>query len=92
MCTVKQSRHLFVITDDFEDRVDAKICENRLFTVDERREVFPHVSQSVLYKTATVQLQYRKICARWAPRMLTDEHKQKRVHCSFVFGILPHRV
>jgi hypothetical protein len=24
--------------------------------------------------------------------MLTDEHKQKRVHCSFVFGILPHRV
>jgi oligoribonuclease (3'-5' exoribonuclease) len=59
-----------------KDRIDAHVCENRLFSIDERHEVFPYVSQTVLYELVTVQLRYRKICARWVPRMLTDEHKQ----------------
>jgi hypothetical protein len=36
------------------------------------------VSRSVLYEIVTVQLRYRKICAKWVPRTLTDEHKWKK--------------
>jgi histone-lysine N-methyltransferase SETMAR len=71
-----QSGRLSVITEDLKGRVDAHVCESGRFTIDELHEVFPYVSQSFLYETVIVQLQYRKICARWVPRMLTDEHKQ----------------
>jgi hypothetical protein len=36
-----------ISTEDFKDRVDAHICENKRFTVDELHQVFPFVSQSV---------------------------------------------
>jgi hypothetical protein len=45
-------------------RVDAHVFENRRFTIDEHLEV--------------LLLRYRNVCARWVPRMLTDEHKQKK--------------
>jgi hypothetical protein len=35
---------LSVITEDMKDRVDAHVCENRSFTIDELHEVFPYVS------------------------------------------------
>jgi hypothetical protein len=53
-------------------------------TVDELHEV-SHVLQSILYEIVRVQLQYRKICARWVPRMLIDEHKQKRMGAALSF-------
>jgi hypothetical protein len=43
-----------VITEDLKERTDAHIHENRQFTTDEIREVFPYVSRSVLYETVTV--------------------------------------
>jgi hypothetical protein len=72
-----QCEHLSVITKDLKNRVDAHINENRRFTIDEFHEIFPYASQSVLYETVTLQFQYKKISARWVPRMFTDEHKQK---------------
>jgi hypothetical protein len=38
--------------------------KNRQFTTDELHTVFPFVSLSVVCDTVTVQLQYRKMCAR----------------------------
>jgi hypothetical protein len=67
-----------VITEDLKDRERVHVRGNRRFVIDERHEVFPYVSRSVLNKTVTVQLRYRTICTRWVSRMLTDGHKQKK--------------
>jgi hypothetical protein len=50
-----------------KDRVDAHVCENRRFTIDELHKVFPYVSQSVLYvvETVRVQLRYSKMANGW---------------------------
>ncbi|GFR17380.1 uncharacterized protein TNCT_164151 [Trichonephila clavata] len=32
-----------------------------------------------LYEVVTVKLGYRKLCARWVPKILTEEHKKKRL-------------
>ncbi|GFQ92838.1 uncharacterized protein TNCT_618931 [Trichonephila clavata] len=34
---------------------------------------------TTLYEVVTVKLGYRKLCARWVPKMLTEEHKKKRM-------------
>ncbi|GFR18327.1 histone-lysine N-methyltransferase SETMAR [Trichonephila clavata] len=32
---------------------------------------------TTLYEVVTVKLGYKKLCARWVPKMLTEEHKKK---------------
>ncbi|GFQ98509.1 histone-lysine N-methyltransferase SETMAR [Trichonephila clavata] len=34
---------------------------------------------TTLYEVVTVRLGYRKLCARWVPKMLTEENKKKRM-------------
>ncbi|GFR01195.1 uncharacterized protein TNCT_299601 [Trichonephila clavata] len=34
---------------------------------------------TTLYEVVTVKLGYRKLCVRWVPKMLTEEHKKKRM-------------
>jgi hypothetical protein len=55
-----QSGYLSVITKDLKDGVDAHVCENWQFTIDELHEVFPYVPRSVLYEIVTVKLRYKK--------------------------------
>lgn len=68
-----------VITDRLVDEVNAKIRENRRLTISELSLQFPNVSRSVIYEIVTEKLGYKKLCARWVPKMLTDAHKQKRL-------------
>jgi histone-lysine N-methyltransferase SETMAR len=35
--------------------------------------------ENCLHETVTKRLGYRKLCARWVPKMLTDVHKKNRV-------------
>jgi len=35
--------------------------------------------QGLLYDIVSSHLSYRKVCARWVPKMLTEEHKKQRV-------------
>ena len=39
------------------------------------------VSKSTIHEAVTEKLEYRKLCARWVQKMLTDDHKTKRM-CS----------
>lgn len=50
-------------------------------TVEELYKMDPEVSRTVLYETITNRLKFRKLYARWAPKMFTDEHKANQV-CS----------
>ncbi|KAJ4435712.1 hypothetical protein ANN_18328 [Periplaneta americana] len=74
-----------LINDDLVRAVDEKIHEDRRFTISSLSFTFPQMSRSVLYKIVTDRLQYRKLCSRWVPKMLTEEHKTKRASSALSF-------
>lgn len=75
----KRSGRPSVVTDDLVEKVNAKVRENRRFTISEISIQFPEVSRALIHEIVTEKLGYKKLCARWVPKMLTDVHKQRRV-------------
>ncbi|GFS77563.1 putative transposase [Trichonephila clavipes] len=67
-----------VISDALQ-RTEEAICANRHLKLKELHQIKPEVSMTTLYEVVTVKLGYRKLCARWVPKMLTKEHKKKRM-------------
>ena len=43
------------------------------------------LSKTKIHETATSQLGKRKLCSRWVPKMLTDDHKTKRLVSALKF-------
>jgi len=82
----ERSERPSVITDALKQKVNRIIRENRHFTISEVYEQCPEVSRTVVYVIVTEHLQYRKICARWVPRMLTDAHKAARMGAALMFS------
>ncbi|GBM06346.1 hypothetical protein AVEN_121386-1 [Araneus ventricosus] len=74
-----------VITNDMVASVEAKILENRRFTISTLSNDFPEVSRSVLYKIVSEKLNFQKLCSRWVPKLSTEDHKNKRFECSLNF-------
>lgn len=74
-----------VSTDDLVQRVDQAIRENRRFTISVLSDSFPEISRSALYTIVSETLQYRKLCARWVPKMLSDRHKTQRMGAALAF-------
>ncbi|GBN90239.1 hypothetical protein AVEN_24777-1 [Araneus ventricosus] len=68
-----------VSTDDLVQRVDQAIRGNRRFTISGLSNLFPEISRSALYTNVSERLEYRKLCARWVPKMLSDRHKTQRM-------------
>ncbi|GFT22187.1 DUF4817 domain-containing protein [Trichonephila clavipes] len=48
---------------------------------------FPNVGRTTLHKVVSEKLKFRKLCARCVPRLLTEEHKLKRMACALDFWI-----
>lgn len=59
--------------------------EDRRINLDDLCILVPEVSRSTIYGILTEKLQYHKVCARWLPRMLTEDHKRQRVDSSREF-------
>ncbi|GFW71563.1 histone-lysine N-methyltransferase SETMAR [Trichonephila clavipes] len=74
-----------VITDDLVNAVDEKIREDRRFTISTFALEFPNVGRATLHKVISEKLKFRKLCARWVPRLRTEEHKLKRMACTLDF-------
>ncbi|GFV52278.1 histone-lysine N-methyltransferase SETMAR [Trichonephila clavipes] len=74
-----------LITDDLDNAVVEKIREDRLFTISTLALEFPNVGRTTLHKVVSEKLKFRKLCARWVPRLLTEEHKLKRMACALDF-------
>ncbi|GFU59228.1 uncharacterized protein TNCV_4197571 [Trichonephila clavipes] len=55
--------------------VETKIRDNRRFTITTLSLKFPVVSLSAVYKIVNKDLNFKKLCSRWVPRLLTAEHK-----------------
>ncbi len=70
-----------VVNDDLVKRIETKIRADRRVTFDELKLNFD-VSRGTLYSIVHDRLQFRKLCARWVPKMLTPEHKAMRMATS----------
>ncbi|GFV62110.1 histone-lysine N-methyltransferase SETMAR [Trichonephila clavipes] len=74
-----------VITDDLVNAVDEKIREDRRFTISTLALEFSNEGRTTLNKVVSEKLKFRKLCARWVLRLLTEEHKLKRMACDLDF-------
>jgi len=64
------------VTPQNEERLDQLICANRQFTT---RDLCTELNIGFnALETMVATLEYRKVCARRVPRLLTQEHKE---HC-----------
>ena len=66
------------VTGENSDRVDALIREKSRITVREMSGIL-NISDGSVKTIIKQHLQYSKLCARWIPRLLTDEHKNTRL-------------
>lgn len=64
-----------VATDSLVQRVDEMVGENRRFTLSDLFVKFAEVLRLFLYSIVTEQLSYKKVCARWVPNVLPNNHK-----------------
>ena len=67
-----------LISDVLVQEVEKKIHENRRFTMTSLAKHFPQISRSLLHEIVSIKLNFRKLYARWVPKILTDEHIVKR--------------
>jgi hypothetical protein len=67
-----------VVNEDLVRAVEEKIQENRRFTISSLSLHFPQISRSLLHEILSGKLRFRKLCSRWVPKMLTDEHKMNQ--------------
>jgi transposase len=64
-----------VVNEDLVRAVEDKIQENRGFTISSRSLHSPQISRSLLHVIVSDKHRFQKLCSRWVPKMLTDEHK-----------------
>lgn len=68
-----------LVTEELKKKVDDRIQENRRFTLTTLNDFFPQISRSLLHEIVTEHLGYKKMCARWIPKVLAEVHKTKRM-------------
>lgn len=66
-------------------QVDEMIREYRRFTITGLSVKFPEVSRSSFYSIATEYLGYRKHCAHWVTKQLTNAHKTRQMASALSF-------
>jgi transposase len=67
-----------VVNEDLVRVVEEKIQENRRFTFSSFSLYFAQILRSLFHEIAYYKLRFWKLCSRWVPMMLTDEHKMKQ--------------
>lgn len=71
-----------ILTDELVQKIEEIVYGDRRLTLDEISAKLPQLSRTLLYETITETLGFRKLCARWVPKQLTEEHKAKRIASS----------
>jgi len=61
------------LLQETEDEIRA----NRCVTIRELHHIIPEMSKTKIHEAVKEKLRYRKLCARWVPKMLKDDHKTK---------------
>ena len=74
-----------MISDELLQEIEGEIRANRRLTIKELRHIIPKVSKTTIHEVVTEKLGYRKLFARWVPKILTDDHKTKRMGSALKF-------
>lgn len=61
------------------------MLQSRRVAIQELGEMIPDVSKTCNNKTLPDHLGYAKVCARWVPRWLTEDHQRQRVEVAREF-------
>ena len=64
-----------LISYDLLQEIEREIRANRRVTIRELHHIIPEVSKTTIHEAVTERLGYRKLCARWVPKILTDDRK-----------------
>ena len=75
----QRSGRPFLISDDFLQEIEGEIRANRRVTIRDLHNIILEVCKTTIHEAVTEKLGYRKLCVRWVPKMLTDDHKTKRM-------------
>jgi hypothetical protein len=67
---------LSLVNEDSVRAVEEKIQENRRFTISSLSLHFLQISRP-LHKIVSYKLRFQKLCSRWVPKLLMEEHKMK---------------
>lgn len=73
------------VSDETIAKVEEAMLKDRRITVRELCDLVPDVSKTTIDKILTEHLGYSKVCARWVPKMLTEDHKRQRVEAAQQF-------
>jgi len=76
-----------LISDNLLQETEEEIRANRCVTLRELHHIIPKVSKTTIQEAVTGKLGYRKLCAFWVPKMLTDDHKTKWMGSALKFLI-----
>lgn len=71
-----------VISDELVRRIDEILRSDRRQTISDLLDQFPSVSRGTMHSIVHDKLNFRKLCARWVPKLLTEEHKVQRMGSS----------
>lgn len=74
-----------LVTDELVMKINDKIREDRRFTITELLKHFPQISRSLVHEIVAEKLGYHKFCARWIPKILTEDHKKQRLAAALTF-------
>jgi hypothetical protein len=74
-----------LIPDDLLQDIEGEIRANRRVTIRNLHHIIPEVSKPTTHEAVTEKLGYRKLCASWVPKILTDDHKTKRMGSALKF-------
>jgi histone-lysine N-methyltransferase SETMAR len=81
----ERSRHPSLITEDLKKEVEKQIQQDRRLTLDQLHDKFSRISRSLFHEILSKHFGYKKICARWVPRMLSDNHRKNRMGTALTF-------
>lgn len=81
----RSGRPTTAITDAMVEKIDGLVRENRRITTRELCLLVPDISKGSIQTILSDKLMFRKVCARWVPRMLTEDHKRQRMEASREF-------
>ena len=73
---VARSRRPCLVNADLVRKVNERVRDDRRLTISDLSLHFPLISRTLLYDIVSSHLGYRKVCARWVPKMITEEHKK----------------
>ena len=74
-----------MISDDLLQENEGEIRAKRRVTIRQLNHIIPGVSNTTIHEIVAEKLGYRKLCARWVSKMLTDDHKTKRMGYALKF-------